>query len=194
MRKPKKTSVAATKPCATRLRMYSRNAREWKMDEERERESETGDALKCCLSEDVSYPRERALVNRRRRLGAVATISHPLARPHTSSGRLPTCQTVGIVFEYVAYLLSASLLARCIVRTREKEQPTTTSIVPPLTVSQLSLLFLLSLSLEQEEEEGDSLPRSWRCSVSAFATSSCPPRRTIEPPEPGNEALHSNKS
>lgn len=131
MRKPKKTSVAATKPCATRLRMYSRNAREWKMDEERERESETGDALKCCLSEDVSYPRERALVNRRRRLGAVATISHPLARPHTSSGRLPTCQTVGIVFEYVAYLLSASLLARCIVRTREKEQPTTTSIAPP---------------------------------------------------------------
>ena len=120
---------------------------------ERERESETGDALKCCLSEDVSYPRERALVNRRRRLGAVATISHPLARPHTSSGRLPTCQTVGIVFEYVAYLLSASLLARCIVRTREKEQPTTTSIVPPLTVSQLSLLFLLSLSLSNKKKK-----------------------------------------
>lgn len=34
--------------------------------------------MKCCLSEDVSYPRERALVNRRGRLGAVATISHPL--------------------------------------------------------------------------------------------------------------------
>lgn len=195
MRKPKKTSVAATKPCATRLRMYSRNAREWKMDEERERESETGDALKCCLSEDVSYPRERALVNRRRRLGTVATISHPLARPHTSSGRLPTCQTVGIVFEYVAYLLSASLLARCIVRTREKEQPTTTSITPPPhRFSTFPSLPSLSLSLEQEEEEGDSLPRSWRCSVSAFATSSCPPRRTIEPPEPGNKALHSNKS
>ena len=155
MRKPKKTSVAATKPCATRLRMYSRNAREWKMDgergRERERESETGDALKCCLSEDVSYPRERALVNRRRRLGAVATISHPLARPHTSSGRLPTCQTVGIVFEYVAYLLSGSLLARCIVRTREKEQPTTTSIVPPRRFSTFPSLrrLLPSLSLSR---------------------------------------------
>lgn len=154
MRKPKKTSVAATKPCATRLRMYSRNAREWKMDEERERESETGDALKCCLSEDVSYPRERALVNRRRRLGAVATISHPLARPHTSSGRLPTCQTVGIVFEYVAYLLSASLLARCIVRTREKEQPTTTSIAPPPhRFSTFPSLPSLSLSNKKKKKE-----------------------------------------
>lgn len=121
---------------------------------ERERESETGDALKCCLSEDVSYPRERALVNRRRRLGAVATISHPLARPHTSSGRLPTCQTVGIVFEYVAYLLSASLLARCIVRTREKEQPTTTSIAPPPhRFSTFPSLPSLSLSNKKKKKE-----------------------------------------
>ena len=124
------------------------------MDEERERESETGDALKCCLSEDVSYPRERALVNRRRRLGAVATISHPLARPHTSSGRLPTCQTVGIVFEYVAYLLSASLLAHCIVRTREKEQPTTTSIAPPPhRFSTFPSLPSLSLSNKKKKKE-----------------------------------------
>lgn len=161
MRKPKKTSVAATKPCATRLRMYSRNAREWKMDEERERESETGDALKCCLSEDVSYPRERALVNRRRRLGAVATISHPLARPHTSSGRLPTCQTVGIVFEYVAYLLSASLLARCIVRTREKEQPTTTSIAPPSSPFLNFPFSSFSLSLSRTRRRRRRFPSSF---------------------------------
>lgn len=132
MRKPKKTSVAATETVRNPTKdVFEERERMEDGRRERERESETGDALKCCLSEDVSYPRERALVNRRRRLGAVATISHPLARPHTSSGRLPTCQTVGIVFEYVAYLLSASLLARCIVRTREKEQPTTTSIAPP---------------------------------------------------------------
>lgn len=70
-----------------------------------------GDALKRCLSGDVSYPRERALVNRRGRLGvASATLQPPFAE-------LPTCQTVGIVFEYVAYLLSRSLLTT-IVHTR----------------------------------------------------------------------------
>ena len=63
-----------------------------------------GDALKRCLLGDVSYPRERALVNRRGRLGVASATLQPHAE-------LPTCQTVGIVFEYVAYLLSRSSLA-----------------------------------------------------------------------------------
>ena len=83
MRKPKKTNVAATKPCSTTTDVYTREysirgTRKNERERERDKERETGDALKCCLSEDVSYPRERALVNRRGRLGAVATISHPL--------------------------------------------------------------------------------------------------------------------
>ena len=90
--------------------------RERERERERDEERETGDALKCCLSEDVSYPRERSLVNRRGRLGTVATISHPLLAlvPRAIDCRL--ARLVGIVFEYVAYLLSGSLLAS-IVRT-----------------------------------------------------------------------------
>lgn len=102
----------------------------------------------------MSYPRERALVNRRRRLGAVATISHPLLALIPRASRLPTCQTVGIVFEYVAYLLSGSLLGYTIVRTREKEHHLDRR--PPSTVSQLSLPFSLEQE-EEEEEEEDSL-------------------------------------
>lgn len=76
-----------------------------------------GDALKRCLSGDVSYPRERTLVNRRGRFrGSSCHSAAPIRR-------MPTCQTVGIVFEYVAYLLSLLVVGccHCAARGRGKE-------------------------------------------------------------------------
>lgn len=78
-----------------------------------------GDALKRCLSGDVSYPRERALVNRRGRLG-VASATLQLHSPNCRLARLS-----------VLYLNTWRIcsLGRCLLplylRNRERERERT---------------------------------------------------------------------